>query len=141
MTVSPTTIEAHTKSKCLDIGFDDGQSFTLSFEYLRVYSPSAEVKGHGPGQEILQTGKRNVGLLGIEPVGHYAIRLLFDDGHQTGIYTWEYLYQLGQAATQNWQAYLQRLADAGFDAETGRDAPMQAAQPAGGSCGSGKSCH
>lgn len=141
MSISPTAIEAHTKSKCLDISFDDGQSFSLSFEYLRVYSPSAEVKGHGPGQEILQTGKREVGLLGIEPVGHYAIRILFDDGHQTGIYTWDYLYQLGKAAEQNWQNYLQRLQAAGFAGETGRDIAMQAVSMATGGCASGKSCH
>lgn len=138
--MTPTTIEAHTKSKCLDISFDDGQSFSLSFEYLRVYSPSAEVKGHGPGQEVLQTGKREVGLLGIEPVGHYAIRILFDDGHQTGIYTWDYLYQLGQLAESNWQNYLQRLQAAGFVGESGRDSAMLPATASAGQCGS-KSCH
>ncbi len=138
--MTPTTIEAHTKSKCLDISFDDGQSFSLSFEYLRVYSPSAEVKGHGPGQEVLQTGKREVGLLGIEPVGHYAIRILFDDGHQTGIYTWDYLYQLGQLAESNWQNYLQRLQAAGFVGESGRDTAMLPATASAGQCGS-KGCH
>ena len=116
----PTELTVHQKSRLLDIAFDDGGAFSLPFELLRVYSPSAEVKGHGPGQEVLQVGKREVGIRGVEPVGNYGIKPLFTDGHDTGIYTWDYLYQLGREHDVLWQAYLERLAAAGFDADTGR---------------------
>lgn len=99
------------------VSFDDGQAFEYTFEYLRVHSPSAEVKGHGPGQETLQTGKENVQITGIEPVGHYAIRLVFDDGHDSGLYTWSYLRELGEDMSSNWQGYLDRLATAGYPRE------------------------
>ena len=111
---TPKEIRLQTKSRRLLIGFDDGFQFNLSFEYLRVSSPSAEVKGHGPGQETLQTGKENVRVTAIEPVGHYAVRLIFDDGHDTGLYTWKYLYELGTEQESRWQAYLDRLKAAGY---------------------------
>ncbi len=100
-------------SRVLEITFDDGQRFELSFEYLRVYSPSAEVRGHGPGQEVLQIGKEAVDIERIEPVGNYAVRLFFDDGHNTGLYTWWYLHELGSQYEEKWQHYLKRLHDAG----------------------------
>jgi DUF971 family protein len=115
----------------LEIGFDDGRVFRLPFELLRVYSPSAEVQGHGPGQEVLQTGKREVGIDAIEAVGHYAVQPRFSDGHESGIFTWEYLYRLGVEQDELWRRYEARLAEAGLD----RDAPMAAA--AGGACGQG----
>ena len=111
---TPTEIRLQTKSRRLVISFDDGIQFDLSFEYLRVSSPSAEVKGHGPGQETLQTGKENVRVTAIEPVGHYAVRLIFDDDHDTGLYTWKYLYELGTQQESRWQAYLDRLKAAGY---------------------------
>jgi DUF971 family protein len=111
---TPKEIRLQTKSRRLLIGFDDGFQFDLSFEYLRVSSPSAEVKGHGPGQETLQSGKENVRVTAIEPVGHYAVRLIFDDGHDTGLYTWKYLYELGTEQESRWQAYLDRLKAAGY---------------------------
>ncbi|KAF1022942.1 MAG: hypothetical protein GAK30_00881 [Paracidovorax wautersii] len=116
----PVDITVHQQSRLLEIAFDDGARFSIPFELLRVYSPSAEVQGHGPGQEVLQTGKRLVGLQGIEPVGNYAIKPLFDDGHESGLYTWSYLYDLGSRQAQHWAAYLARLTMAGAD----RDAPM-----------------
>ncbi len=115
-------LTVHGASRVLEISFDDGASFRIPFELLRVYSPSAEVQGHGPGQEVLQTGKRDVQITAIEPVGHYAIRPVFSDGHQSGLFTWPYLYRLGREQESLWQQYLQRLADAGLD----RDAPMPA---------------
>jgi DUF971 family protein len=111
---TPKEIRLQTKSRRLIISFDDGFQFDLSFEYLRVSSPSAEVKGHGPGQETLQTGKESVRVTAIEPVGHYAVRLVFDDGHDTGLYTWKYLYELGTEQESRWQAYLDRLKAAGY---------------------------
>ena len=114
MDYTPTEIRLQKKSRRLLIGFDEGIQFDLSFEYLRVSSPSAEVKGHGPGQETLQTGKENVQVTAIEPVGHYAVRLIFDDGHDTGLYTWKYLYELGSERESRWQAYLDRLKAAGY---------------------------
>ena len=117
MTPAPTDIRLRTKSNLLDITFDDGSTFSYTFEYLRVHSPSAEVVGHGPGQEILQTGKENVAITAIEPVGHYAVRLVFDDGHNTGLYTWTYLRELGDNMEANWQAYLDRLQAAGYPRE------------------------
>jgi DUF971 family protein len=109
----PESINLHQKSRILEIAFDDGQNFELSCELLRVYSPSAEVKGHGPGQSVLQTGKENVSITNIEPVGHYAVKLIFDDGHETGLYSWAYLYELGENKEALWQDYLQALSDAG----------------------------
>lgn len=110
----PLAIKSRTRSRLLEIRFDDGAAFELPFEYLRVYSPSAEVRGHGPGQEQLQLGKHEVGLQRIEPVGNYAVRLVFDDGHDSGLYTWDYLHELGRLKHENWQRYLQRLAELGI---------------------------
>jgi len=109
----PTEIKLHQTSRVLEISFSDGRTFKLPYEYLRVYSPSAEVRGHGPGQEVLQTGKRDVTISEVEAVGHYALRPRFSDGHDTGIFTWDYLYDLGEDQDANWQRYLQRLDKAG----------------------------
>jgi len=109
----PTDIKLHQKSRVLEVAFEDGKRFSLPCEYLRVYSPSAEVQGHGPGQEVLQIGKENVNIEKIEPVGQYAITLYFDDGHNTGIYSWDTLYRLGTDQEANWQRYLERLQEAG----------------------------
>ncbi len=109
----PESINLHQKSRILEITFSDGQNFEFSCEFLRVYSPSAEVKGHGPGQSVLQTGKESVSIKKIEPVGHYAIKLIFDDGHETGLYTWSYLYELGENKDALWKDYLKALSDAG----------------------------
>jgi DUF971 family protein len=114
MNATPTEIKLRGKSRLLSVSFDDDTLFELPFEYLRVYSPSAEVMGHGPGQEVLQTGKENVAITAIEPVGHYAVRLVFDDGHDTGLYRWEYLYDLGANRSTKWQAYLDKLKAAGY---------------------------
>jgi DUF971 family protein len=111
---SPTDIRIRKKSRLLAIAFDDGSTFELPFEYLRVCSPSAEVRGHGPGEEVLQTGKENVDINGVEPMGRYALRIIFDDGHETGLYTWNYLYQLGAEHDARWQDYLDRLQAAGY---------------------------
>jgi len=116
----PTALTVHQASRVLEVAFDDGARFRIPFELMRVYSPSAEVQGHGPGQETLQTGKREVLITAIAPVGHYAVQPQFSDGHDSGIFTWEYLYQLGADEAQLWQRYEQRLAAAGVD----RDAPM-----------------
>lgn len=112
-TIRPTDIKLHQKSRVLEVAFDDGRRFSLPAEYLRVYSPSAEVRGHGPGQEVLQLGKEQVNIAAIEPVGTYAILLHFDDGHDTGIYSWDLLYNLGLHQTTLWAEYLQRLEQAG----------------------------
>lgn len=125
----PTGVTVHQASRVLEIAFDDGQAFRLPFELLRVYSPSAEVQGHGPGQEVLQTGKRHVVIEALEPVGHYAIKPTFSDGHASGIYSWSYLHELGTRQEAYWARYLDRLQEAGAD----RDAQMGAA--AGASCG------
>ena len=109
----PTEIHLHQVSRVLDIAFDDGKSFSLPCEYLRVFSPSAEVRGHGPGQEVLQFGKRDVSIRAIDPVGVYAVKLVFSDGHDTGIYSWDYLYDLGAHQASNWKSYLARLEQAG----------------------------
>jgi DUF971 family protein len=111
---TPTEIRLKKESRLLIVNFDDDSEFSFSCEYLRVHSPSAEVKGHGPGQETLQTGKEDVGITAIEPVGQYAVRLVFDDGHDTGLFTWEYLHELGTNMTANWRSYLDRLATAGY---------------------------
>ena len=110
----PTAIKLRTQSRLLEVSFDDGQTFALPFEYLRVYSPSAEVRGHGAGQETLQIGKQNVVIAKVESVGHYAVRLIFDDGHDSGLYTWNYLHELGLEHASKWQHYLDRLADLGI---------------------------
>lgn len=112
-TARPTDINLHQKSRMLEIAFDDGKRYSLSCEFLRVYSPSAEVRGHGPGQEVLQLGKEQVNITAIEPIGNYAIKLVFDDGHDTGIYSWETLYEMGESQEALWQDYLQRLQQAG----------------------------
>jgi len=109
----PTEIKLHRGSRVLEVTFADGQVFKLPCEFLRVYSPSAEVRGHGPGQEVLQLGKREVGIDAIEPVGTYAVKLVFSDGHDTGLYTWSYLYDLGRDYDKLWQSYLDRLDRAG----------------------------
>ena len=114
MSATPTEIRLRNKSRLLSVSFDDGESFDFSFEYLRVHSPSAEVMGHGPGQEILQTGKEDVLITAVEPVGHYAVRLVFDDGHDSGLYRWEYLHELGTEMSERWQAYLDRLRQDGY---------------------------
>jgi DUF971 family protein len=113
----PTGITLHQKSRVLEIAFSDGRTFKLPYEFLRVYSPSAEVRGHGAGQEVLQTGKRSVEIRSIEPVGSYAIQPAFSDGHSTGIYSWEYLYELGETQDELWQQYLQKLKAAGASRE------------------------
>lgn len=111
-TPHPTEIKLHQTSRVLEISFADGRTFKLPYEFLRVYSPSAEVRGHGPGQETLQAGKRDVTISEVEPVGHYAIRPKFSDGHDSGIYSWDYLYEIGEDRDELWQRYLDRLAKA-----------------------------
>lgn len=127
---APQNITVHSQSRVLEIDFSDGTSFRIPFELMRVYSPSAEVAGHGPGQEVLQTGKREVTLSGLEPVGNYAVQPSFSDGHDTGIYSWDYLYFLGSQQDKLWLDYNARLTAAGVD----RDAPML--EKAGSSCAS-----
>jgi DUF971 family protein len=119
----------HQQSKLLEVGFDDGATFRIPFELMRVYSPSAEVQGHGPGQEVLQTGKREVGIEGLETVGHYAVQPTFSDGHSSGIFSWDYLYYLGSQHERLWREYEARLASAGLS----RDVPMT--EPAAAGCG------
>jgi DUF971 family protein len=114
---APTEITLHQKSQVLEIAFSDGKSFHLPSEFLRVYSPSAEVRGHGPGQEVLQVGKKNVRIAAVEPVGNYAVQLKFSDGHDTGIYSWDLLYDYGERQQAMWQQYLNRLKDAGASRE------------------------
>jgi len=109
----PTEIKLHSLSRILDVTFDDGINFRLSCEFLRVYSPSAAVRGHGPGQEVLQLNKEQVNIKAIDPVGMYAVKLVFDDGHDSGLYSWQYLYELGEEQEERWQDYLQRLSQAG----------------------------
>lgn len=128
-TPTPTALTVHGASRVLEVQYADGAEFRLPFEFLRVYSPSAEVQGHGPGQEVLQTGKREVGIVAVEPVGNYAIKPIFSDGHESGLYSWQYLYELGSRQTELWQDYLNKLASAGVD----RDQPM--APKGGGACG------
>ena len=111
---TPTEIRLKKDARLLVITFDDGSEFEYTHEYLRVHSPSAEVRGHGPGQETLQLGKEDVAIARIDPVGHYAVRLVFDDGHDTGLYNWEYLLELGRDMATNWQQYLDRLEAAGY---------------------------
>jgi DUF971 family protein len=128
-TPQPTSITVHQQSRVLEVGFADGAQFRIPFELMRVYSPSAEVQGHGPGQEVLQTGKREVVLTALEPVGNYAVQPSFSDGHDTGIFSWDYLYFLGSQQGDLWRKYEERLAQAGVS----RDAPMQTKSGAG--CG------
>ena len=128
-TPQPTSITVHERSRVLEVGFDDGRGFRIPFELMRVYSPSAEVQGHGPGQEVLQTGKREVGLTALEPVGNYAVQPRFSDGHDTGIFSWDYLYFLGSQQDDLWRKYEGRLREAGVS----RDAPMAGAVAA--ACG------
>ena len=117
---TPTALTVHSQSRILEITFSDGATFKLPFELMRVYSPSAEVQGHGPGQEILQTGKREVNVVELEPIGNYAVKPVFSDGHDSGLFTWDYLYRLGAEQSQLWGDYERRLLAAGV----GRDAPM-----------------
>lgn len=118
-TPRPTEIKLHRKSRRMEIAFSDGSRFELSYELLRVFSPSAEVRGHGPGQEVLQVGKRDVDISALEPSGSYAVQPAFSDGHSTGIYSWDYLYWLGQNRDTLWRQYLERLAEAGASREPG----------------------
>ncbi len=127
----PTSITVHQQSRTLEVSFADGAQFRIPFELMRVYSPSAEVQGHGPGQEVLQTGKRNVGLQGLEPIGNYAVQPSFSDGHDTGIFSWDYLYFLGSQQDELWRKYEARLKDAGAN----RDASMPLEAPVGSGCG------
>ncbi|KQT09636.1 gamma-butyrobetaine hydroxylase-like domain-containing protein [Ramlibacter sp. Leaf400] len=120
---TPQSLTLHGRSRVLEIGFSDGQLFRIPFELMRVYSPSAEVQGHGPGQEVLQTGKREVDIVSLDPVGNYAVQPRFSDGHDSGIFSWDYLYFLGSQQGQLWADYERRLSEAGVD----RDAPMAAA--------------
>ena len=129
-TPTPTALTVHAQSRVLEIAFSDGVGFKIPFELMRVYSPSAEVQGHGPGQEVLQTGKREVGLLELEPIGNYAVKPVFSDGHDTGIFSWDYLYFLGSEQARLWADYLQRLDAGGMQ----RDAPMVVG--GGHACGS-----
>jgi DUF971 family protein len=119
----PTGVVLHTASRVLELQYADGASYRLPFELLRVWSPSAEVRGHGPGQETLQTGKREIGIAALEPVGHYALKPSFTDGHDTGIYDWGWLYELATRQDDYWRLYLDKLQQAGVD----RDAPMPGA--------------
>lgn len=130
-TPTPTEIKLHQKSHVMEVSFSDGKTFRLSYEFLRVFSPSAEVRGHGPGQETLQVGKKDVDILRLEPVGAYAVKPVFSDGHDSGLYSWDYLYSLGVNADALWQDYLQRLQAAGASREPGAAPPPQ---PRGG-CG------
>ena len=127
---TPQDITVHGQSRVLEVSFSDGASFRIPFELMRIYSPSAEVQGHGPGQEVLQTGKRDVELKALEPVGNYAVQPTFSDGHDTGIFSWDYLYFLGSQQEQLWTQYSSRLQAAGMD----RDAAMPLA--AGHGCAS-----
>ena len=132
-TPAPTMLTVHQQSRVLEVAFDDGAHFRIPFELMRICSPSAEVQGHGPGQEVLQTGKRDVVVTDITAVGHYAVQPRFSDGHDTGIYSWDLLYRLGSDEAQLWQQYEARLQAAGMD----RDAPMvKASGAAAGACSS-----
>jgi DUF971 family protein len=126
-TPTPTALTVHQASRVLEVSFADGAHFRIPFELMRVYSPSAEVQGHGPGQEVLQSGKREVGISDIQAVGHYAVQPRFTDGHESGIFSWDYLYHLGSQQAELWQHYEQRLQEAG----RGRDDPMPQAATSG----------
>ena len=127
---TPTDITVHSRSRVLEVAFSDGAHFRIPFELMRIYSPSAQVQGHGPGQEVLQTGKREVDLVGLEPIGNYAVQPTFSDGHDTGLFSWDYLYFLGTEQDRLWVDYARRLKDAGVE----RDSPM--AEKGGQACGS-----
>ena len=127
---TPTALTVHSQSRILEVAFSDGAAFKIPFELMRVYSPSAEVQGHGPGQEVLQTGKREVGVVELEPIGNYAVKPVFSDGHDTGIFSWDYLYHLGADQDQLWADYNRRLQAAGAN----RDAQMVVASAS--ACGS-----
>lgn len=120
---TPVALTVHSQSRLLEIAFSDGAHFRIPFELMRIYSPSAEVQGHGPGQEVLQTGKREVNVVELEPIGNYAVKPVFSDGHESGLFTWDYLYHLGADQSQLWDDYERRLKAAGAL----RDAPMAAA--------------
>ena len=126
----PSALTVHSQSRLLEVAFSDGAKFKIPFELMRVYSPSAEVQGHGPGQDVLQSGKREVSVVELEPIGNYAVKPVFSDGHTTGIFTWDYLYYLGSEQSRLWADYEAKLLAAGVD----RDAPM--AGPAGKGCAS-----
>jgi DUF971 family protein len=128
-TPAPTDITLHGQSRVLEISFDNGERFRIPFELMRVYSPSAEVQGHGPGQEVLQTGKRDIDITALQPVGNYALQPTFSDGHDSGLFAWNYLYFLGSQQDQLWADYERRLSEAGVQ----RDDPMPEAQGPG--CG------
>jgi DUF971 family protein len=127
---TPAALTLHSQSRILEISFSDGAQFKIPFELMRIYSPSAEVQGHGPGQETLQTGKREVTIVELEPIGNYAVKPVFSDGHESGLFTWDYLYHLGAEQSRLWEDYSRRLHAAGVE----RDAPMAAA--GGHSCSS-----
>ena len=127
----PSEIKLHQKSRRLELIYENGETYSLDFEYLRVYTPSAEARGHGPGQETLQTGKRNVTIERIEPVGTYALRLIFSDGHDSGLYSWDMLYNLGKHHEELWQEYLKQIESQGLS----RDIDTSSRPAAGGSCG------
>jgi DUF971 family protein len=129
----PTAFKVRKLSRVMEVSFDDGSEFALPFELMRVYSPSAEVRGHNAGQEILQLGKRNVEISALEPVGNYGVKPIFTDGHVSGIYTWEFLYQLGRDQKAMWEDYLRQLEAAGYTRESGRDAVM--VEAGGKGCG------
>jgi DUF971 family protein len=124
-TPSPTEIKLHQKSRVLEIAFADGKRFSLPFEFLRVYSPSAEVRGHGPGQEVLQVGKKDVDITNIEPVGSYAVQLVFSDGHDSGLFSWDTLYDMGANQDTMWKHYLERMQAAGASREAATGAFAQ----------------
>lgn len=128
----PTQIKLHQKSRIMEVAFSDGKTFNLPYELLRVYSPSAEVRGHGPGQDVLQTGKKDVEIATIEPIGNYAVKPVFSDGHDTGIYSWDYLYGLGEHQAELWQDYLRRMEESGASRE-----PRSETAPAATSGGCG----
>ena len=131
-TPQPQSITLHGQSRVLEVGFSDGAVFRIPFELMRVFSPSAEVQGHGPGQEVLQTGKRQVDIINLEPVGNYAVKPTFSDGHDSGLFSWDYLHFLGSKQAELWRDYEGRLAAAGVD----RDAPMPGKAQDGHACGS-----
>lgn len=128
----PTEIKLHQRSRLMELSFDDGSHFQLSYEFLRVFSPSAEVRGHGPGQEVLQLGKRDVNIDRVEAVGNYAIRPVFSDGHDSGLYSWDYLYELGERHDELWQTYLLRLETEGGSRDP---ADLPPPEPQTGGCG------
>ena len=134
-TPTPTEIKLHQKSRRLEIAYSDGRNFSLSYEFLRVFSPSAEVRGHGPGQEVLQTGKRDVDIVTLDPVGSYAVQPTFSDGHATGIFAWDYLYALGKDQERMWAEYLGKLAAAGASREAEQGLTLAKPPAIKGHCG------